>query len=76
MEKVLHFATQIGLPIFLSQLGIKDPTKEVAEIIAKRACKEGETIYNEPFEIRVSDIADGILKADEIGTNWLKSCMQ
>jgi glycerol dehydrogenase len=42
------------------------------EQIATRATAVGETIHNEPFEVRPDMVADAILAADAIGRAWQK----
>lgn len=49
--QVKTFCEKIGLPVSLRQLGITDPTPEKLHLIASRACKPGEIIYNEAVEI-------------------------
>jgi glycerol dehydrogenase len=38
--------------------------------IAKRATAKGETIHNEPFEVRPDMVADAIVAADALGRAW------
>lgn len=70
LNRVLCFETQIGLPITLAEIGLADLSKEQLDEIAARATVEGETIHNEPFEVRPDMVADAILAADAIGRAW------
>ena len=67
VEEVLAFSSEVGLPITLSQVGLAELPSELLERIAARATAEGETIHNEPFEVRPDAVADAILAADAIG---------
>lgn len=69
-ERVLAFATEVGLPITLGDIGLRDPTQEQLRTIAVRATAENETIHNEPFEVLPEMVADAILAADAIGRAW------
>jgi glycerol dehydrogenase len=40
--------------------------------IATRATASGETIHNEPFEVRPDMVADALLAAVAIGRAWKK----
>jgi glycerol dehydrogenase len=72
IEEVIRFCTQVGLPITLEQIGLKDPPREVLEQIALRATQAGESIHNEPFEIRRTHVVDAILTADKLGRAYAK----
>ncbi len=66
-REVLGFATSVGLPITLEQIGLRDLPREALEQIAARATAPGETIHNEPFEVTPASVADAILAADAEG---------
>jgi len=70
MREVLCFCTSVGLPITLAEIGIAEPEPAMIEQIAKRTTAEGETIHNEPFEVRADMVADAILAADAVGRAW------
>jgi glycerol dehydrogenase len=70
IDPVLSFATEVGLPITLAQVGLADLPRELLEQIANRATAAGETIHNEPFEVRPDMVADAILAADATGRAW------
>ncbi|WP_230722320.1 glycerol dehydrogenase [Martelella mediterranea] len=47
-DRVRTFMLRAGLPTHLAEIGIADVTPEKLSIIAERACRPGEIIYNEP----------------------------
>jgi glycerol dehydrogenase len=67
LDRVLSFATEVGLPITLSDIGLTELPKEHLQKVAVRATAENETIHNEPFEVRPELVSDAILAADAIG---------
>jgi glycerol dehydrogenase len=70
MHRVLSFATEVGLPITLAEVGLTELSKEQLSKIAVRATAENETIHNEPFEVAPEMVADAIMAADTIGRAW------
>jgi glycerol dehydrogenase len=70
IDPVLAFSSEVGLPITLAQVGLADLPREMLEQVAARATAEGETIHNEPFEVRPDMVADAILAADAMGRAW------
>jgi glycerol dehydrogenase len=73
LEQVLAFATEVGLPVTLAEVGLADLPAELLHRMATRATAEGETIHNEPFEVRPDMLADAIRAADALGRDWKKS---
>jgi glycerol dehydrogenase len=72
VRRVLSFATEVGLPITLADIGLAELPKEVLSKIAIRATAENDTMQNEPFEVRPDMVADAILAADAMGRAWKK----
>ena len=70
LEQVLHFASEVGLPITLAEIGLTDLAGELLQRVAVRATAKGETIHNEPFEVRPDMVADAIRAADAFGRAW------
>ncbi len=70
VESVLGFATQVGLPVTLAQIGLTELPRDVLQQIADRATAPGETIHHEPFEVRPALVADAVLAADALGRAW------
>jgi glycerol dehydrogenase len=75
VEPVLRFSTEVGLPITLAEIGLAELPKEGLHQIAGRATAKGETIHNEPFEVRPDMVADAILAADALGRAWKAKTM-
>jgi len=72
VEPVLRFATAVGLPVTLAEIGLKEFSGDLLEQVAGRATARGETIHNEPFEVRPDMVADALLAADALGRDWQK----
>jgi glycerol dehydrogenase len=72
LEQVLHFATEVGLPVTLAEVGLHEMPPELLRRVAERATAPGETIHNEPFEVRPDLVADAIRAADALGRAWKK----
>ncbi|HKI32775.1 MAG TPA: hypothetical protein VKA46_13070 [Gemmataceae bacterium] len=67
LEQVLRFATEVGLPVTLAEFGLTELPPELLRQVAAPATAEGETIHNEPFEVRPEMVADAIPAADALG---------
>lgn len=72
VEEIVAFSQKAGLPVTLAEIGLDDPSDDQLNRVAEAACTEGETIYNEPFEIEPSTVADAIRTADAIGCTTSK----
>jgi glycerol dehydrogenase len=46
---------------------------DLLQRVAARATTEGETIHDEPFEVRPDMVADAIGAADALGRDWKQS---
>jgi glycerol dehydrogenase len=73
LEPVRGFATEVGLPVTLAEVGLSDLPAELLLQVAARATAQGETIHNELFEVRPDMVADAIRAADALGRAWKKS---
>jgi glycerol dehydrogenase len=69
-EEVLRFATEVGLPVTLAEVGLQDPPEELLRRVAARATAQGETIHNEPFAVDAGMVADALRAADAMGIAW------
>jgi len=69
-EEVLSFATEVGLPVTLAEIGLHELPGELLRQIALRATAKGETIHNEPFAVTPEMVADAIRAADATGRAW------
>ncbi len=56
-----EFCLSVRLPTSLADIGIEKATDEKLEIVAKRACRAGEIIHNEPIKV-TPDIVVAALK--------------
>jgi glycerol dehydrogenase len=72
VEPVLRFATEVGLPVTLAEIGLAELPAALLGQVAARATAQGETIHNEPFEVRPDMVADAIRAADALGRAWKK----
>ena len=70
IEQVLGFSTEVGLPITLEDIGLGELPAPMLAKIAERSTAEGETIHNEPFEVRPEMVGDAIRAADALGRDW------
>lgn len=70
LEEVLRFSASVGLPVTLAEIGLDQLTPEMLNRIAARSTAKGETIHNEPFEVRPEMVADAIRLADAMGREW------
>lgn len=69
-NEVLGFASAVGLPMTLAEIGLEDAPRALIESIAARATAAEETIHNEPFAVDAAMVVDAILAADAIGRAW------
>ncbi len=50
-ERVRQFCLAVRLPTTLADIGIDEATPEKLAVVAKRACRAGEIIHNEPITV-------------------------
>jgi glycerol dehydrogenase len=67
IDEVYEFCLAVGLPVTLEQIGISNPSEEMLQRVAQRACKEGETIHNEPQPITAEGVVAALKTADAEG---------
>lgn len=67
LAEVVDFCLEVGLPVALGDLGLDGVPREELEKAAELACAEGETIYNEPFDVYPETVLDAIVAADAFG---------
>lgn len=70
LQEVLDFASKVGLPITLAEIGLAEMTDEMLDQIAARSSAQGETIHNEPFAVQPRMVAEAIRAADALGREW------
>ncbi|MDN5330877.1 MAG: glycerol dehydrogenase [Tepidanaerobacteraceae bacterium] len=67
LEEVIGFCLDVGLPVTLEDLGIKEVKEEDIRKVAEASCAEGETIHNMPFKVTPEDVYNAIMGADALG---------
>lgn len=67
LEQVMDFCLEVGLPITLEDLGIRDASEEQLMEVAKMACAENDTLHNMPFPVTPETVYAAILGADQLG---------
>ncbi|WP_041424025.1 glycerol dehydrogenase [Thermosediminibacter oceani] len=67
LEEVVGFCLDVGLPVTLEDLGIKEVKEADIRKVAEASCAEGETIHNMPFKVTPEDVYNAILGADALG---------
>ncbi|MBI5843658.1 MAG: glycerol dehydrogenase [Deltaproteobacteria bacterium] len=67
VDQVYGFCESVGLPTTLSDLGLAGATDQDLCRVAEKACAEGESMHNEPFETSPEVVADMIKAADAWG---------
>ena len=73
IDEVLTFSASVGLPITFADIGIGNPSRELLEIVARRATAAGETIHNEPITVTPELVVDAMRAADSAGTSFGQS---
>lgn len=67
LEDVIGLCLDLGLPITLEDMGIKEVKEEDIRRVAEASCAEGETIHNMPFKVTPDDVYAAIIGADALG---------
>ena len=70
IEEVLAFATEIGLPVCLADLGVATLSDERLRAVAEKACIPEESIHAMPFPITIEDVMGAIRVADKLGAQF------
>lgn len=71
LQEIIGFCIEVGLPVTLAQLGIKEVTEEKIMQVAEAACAETDTLHNMPFEVTVKNTYAAIIAADAYGRYML-----
>lgn len=61
-----HFYKEVGLPLTLEDLGLKEFKEEEWREVAKTACSEEDTMTNMALDVEPDDVYQSILFADHI----------
>ncbi len=67
VEDVVSFCLEVGLPVTLEDLGIKEVKEDEIREVARLASLESDTIHNMPFPVTADDVYEAIMAADAIG---------
>ena len=68
---MLAFCQNVGLPVTLAQMGVKDGIDDKIHAVAKATCAEGETIHNMPGGADPDRVYAALLVADQYGQRFL-----
>lgn len=72
LKEVLTFCVDLGLPVCLEDIGVKEAVWEDLLEVAKKACIPEESIHAMPFPIEAEAVAAAIVTADSIGKEFKK----
>ncbi|AWK87217.1 glycerol dehydrogenase [Azospirillum thermophilum] len=67
LDEVYGFCRSVGLPTTLADIGLATVSDERLLLAAERACAEGETIHNEPYEVTPRRVLAAMKAADAEG---------
>ncbi len=67
LEDIIGWCMELGLPVTLKELGIKEVTEEKLMAVATAACAETDTLHNMPFEVTPETVCAAIKAADAYG---------
>ena len=71
LEEVFNFCIDMGLPVTLEELGVKEIDKDKLMEVARLACADGDTMHNMPFEVNEDKVCSAIIAADAMGRFFL-----
>jgi glycerol dehydrogenase len=73
IDEVLAFSSNVGLPITFVDIGIREPSRQLLETIARRAILPNETIHNEPITVTAELVVEAMRAADFAGNSFRQS---
>lgn len=71
LEEIYNFCIDIGLPVTLEQLGVKEIDRQRLLKVARLSCAKEDTIHNMPFEVDEEKVCNAIIAADAMGKYFL-----
>lgn len=71
LADIISFCIEVGLPVTMEQLGVKELTDEKCMKVAELACAPNDTLGNMPFEVTPATVAAAIKAADAYGHYFL-----
>lgn len=72
LEEVLDFCIEVGLPVCLADIGVKEISDETLYKVAEKACIPEESIHAMPFPVTIESVMAAIKTADKIGADYKK----
>lgn len=72
LEDIYGFCIDIGLPVTLEQLGVKEITNEKIMAVATAACADNDTMQNMHVAVSPEKVAAAILTANAYGNKYLQ----
>lgn len=73
IAEVISFCLEVGLPVTLADLGIKEVKEDRIMEVARLAASENDTLGNMPFEVTPEDVYAAIMGADALGRYYQES---
>ncbi len=70
LERVLEFCANLGLPVCLEDIGLKDVSDDDLMKVAKMACDPEESIHSMPFKVNEDMVVAAIKAADILGRSF------
>lgn len=67
VDEVYNFCKEVGLPVTLAELGLKDVSDEDIMKVAEKSCEPGEFMANEPVPVDPEAVFRAIKRADAYG---------
>jgi len=67
INEVYNFCASVGLPVCLSEIGIKEVHKEKLMKVARKSVEQGSSIHHEDKEVTAEMVYDALVKADTFG---------
>ena len=71
LQEIIEWCIELGLPVTLKELGVKEVTDEKIMAVANAACAEEDTLHNMPFTVTPETVFAAIKAADAYGRYFL-----
>ena len=68
IDEVYHFCKEVGLPVTLAELGLKNISDEDIMKVSKKSCESGEFMVNEPVPVSPEAVFSASKRADAYGS--------
>ncbi len=70
LDEVISFCAEVGLPVTLEALGVKEVTEAKIRTVAAATAVESESIHNMPFDVNADMVYAAIMVADALGKEY------